>query len=219
MLGVSRGTLRSALERLSETGVIVRRQGSGTFVGHLVRPTAFDEGLERLVSYAALARGAGVKLSVEGLKIDQLELDERLAGTFELPLGALATEIERTVLADGAPAAIMRDVVAPGIALPPDSTLRQALTRGDMVLDVLLNQGVPIVFATTRITARLLTPRQPTARALGIEKSTATLEMEATHRLSTGRVVQASRDLFAPGRLDLHVLRLLDVPRPPQVAG
>ena len=33
MLGVSRGTLRSALLRLEQSGEIVRRQGSGTFVG------------------------------------------------------------------------------------------------------------------------------------------------------------------------------------------
>ena len=41
MLGVSRGTLRTALDRLADTGEITRRQGSGTYVGKAVRPTAF----------------------------------------------------------------------------------------------------------------------------------------------------------------------------------
>src|SRR6266567_7967653 len=50
MLGVSRGTLRIALERLEATGEIVRRQGSGTFVASVPRPFALDEGLERLES-------------------------------------------------------------------------------------------------------------------------------------------------------------------------
>ena len=45
MLGVSRGTLRTALQRLEHTGEIVRRQGSGTFVGRVATPTAFVEGL------------------------------------------------------------------------------------------------------------------------------------------------------------------------------
>ena len=40
MLGVSRGTLRSALARLEEAGEIVRRQGSGTFVGRTAVPSA-----------------------------------------------------------------------------------------------------------------------------------------------------------------------------------
>ena len=38
MLGVSRGTLRTALDRLEEAGEITRRQGSGTYVGQAVRP-------------------------------------------------------------------------------------------------------------------------------------------------------------------------------------
>ncbi|MBV8710201.1 MAG: GntR family transcriptional regulator, partial [Solirubrobacterales bacterium] len=43
MLGVSRGTLRSALHRLEERGEIVRRQGSGTFVGRTTVPAALGE--------------------------------------------------------------------------------------------------------------------------------------------------------------------------------
>src|SRR6185312_17386673 len=54
MLGVSRGTLRTALQRLEEGGEIVRRQGSGTFVGRVATPTAFVEGLERLEPYSML---------------------------------------------------------------------------------------------------------------------------------------------------------------------
>ena len=55
MLGVSRGTLRSALQRLEESGEIVRRQGSGTFVGRMAVPTAFGERLERLEPYSSVA--------------------------------------------------------------------------------------------------------------------------------------------------------------------
>jgi DNA-binding GntR family transcriptional regulator len=46
MLGISRGTLRSALRRLEERGEIVRRQGSGTFVGRNAVPAALREQLE-----------------------------------------------------------------------------------------------------------------------------------------------------------------------------
>src|SRR6187551_3558999 len=62
MLGVSRGTLRTALQRLESSGEIVRRQGSGTFVADVPGGTALDEGLERLESYSSLARRRGVKL-------------------------------------------------------------------------------------------------------------------------------------------------------------
>ncbi|HEX4804599.1 MAG TPA: UTRA domain-containing protein, partial [Conexibacter sp.] len=138
----------------------------------------------------------------------------------ELPVeeGAEATRIHRTILADGEPAAVMEDVVHPDVPLPPRARLRAALQRGDMVLDVLVGQGVPIAFANTRILPRLLTPPEPGAVALGVAEPTATLELEATYHLTTGATVLRSRDLFAPERIDLHVMRWLDVRRPAQIA-
>ncbi len=67
LLGVSRGTLRTALDRLEAAGEITRRQGSGTYVGHAMRPTAFHEGLEVLRPYSELAERRGVALSVRDL--------------------------------------------------------------------------------------------------------------------------------------------------------
>src|ERR671916_812293 len=74
MLGVSRGTLRTALDRLEESGEITRRQGSGTYVGKAVRPTAFHEGLEVLRPYSELASRRGVALTVRDLEIAQRRL-------------------------------------------------------------------------------------------------------------------------------------------------
>ena len=71
MLGVSRGTLRSALQRLEESGEIVRRQGSGTFVGRVAVPTALDERLERLEPYSSLASRRGLTLSSVDLRIER----------------------------------------------------------------------------------------------------------------------------------------------------
>src|ERR671914_35620 len=72
MLGVSRGTLRTALDRLEEAGEITRRQGSGTYVGQTVRPTAFHEGLEVLRPYSELAGRRGVTLSVRDLELAEI---------------------------------------------------------------------------------------------------------------------------------------------------
>src|ERR687892_1636986 len=72
-LGISRGTLRTALRRLEESGEIVRRQGSGTYVGRAAS-TSLDEGLEKLVSYSELARRRGVKLQVGDLEIEEVRV-------------------------------------------------------------------------------------------------------------------------------------------------
>src|SRR3954463_6724792 len=68
-LGISRGTLRTALQRLEDTGEIVRGRGSGACGGR-VRGTTLDEGLEKLVSYRELADRRGVELALGDLQIE-----------------------------------------------------------------------------------------------------------------------------------------------------
>jgi GntR family transcriptional regulator len=217
MLGISRGTLRTALERLEATGEIVRRQGSGTFVGQVARPAALDEGLERLEPYSSIARGRGLKLAVTELRIAEVGAGSDEAALLGIEPGAPVTEIQRVLLAGGSPAARMIDTIGPGVALPAEARLRRALERGDMVLDVLLGQGVEIAYAATTIKPRQVTSRERLGRELGIERTTAILELEEVFHGTAGDVLYVSRDIFAPGGLDLHVLRWLEAAQPPQV--
>jgi len=210
MLGVSRGTLRTALERLEATGEIVRRQGSGTFVGRLAVPTAFDEGLETLVTYSRLARGRGIQLAVQGLIVAREPIQPRPAELLDLEPGTEAMTVERVVLADGEPAALMRDVIHPDVPLPADDALELAFGRGDMVLDVLLDHRVPVGHARTRVTARLVTGDDRAGKAFGLRGPTAVLELEEVMHLTSGEPIQWSCDVFAPGGLDLHVRRALE---------
>jgi GntR family transcriptional regulator len=98
-LGISRGTLRTALRRLEESGEIVRRQGSGTFVGQSTS-WSLDEGLERLVSYTELARRQGITLRLGLLEVEQLPLASEQAELFGVEAGTPATTITRVVLLD-----------------------------------------------------------------------------------------------------------------------
>src|ERR687897_3647520 len=125
-LGISRGTLRTALQRLEDTGEIVRRQGSGTYVGRS-SSTSLDEGLERLVSYSELARRRGVKLELGELEIAARRIGPEPAELFGLDPDTEATTITRTLLLDGQPGAWMRDVIHPAVELPSEPKLRQAL--------------------------------------------------------------------------------------------
>src|SRR5918997_4109657 len=93
-LGISRGTLRTALQRLEDSGEIVRRQGSGTYVGRAVSPS-LDEGLEKLVSYSALARERGVTLEVGDLTVEEGPLRAETAEIFGLEADAAATQVTR----------------------------------------------------------------------------------------------------------------------------
>ena len=90
---------------------------------------------------------------------------------------AHATVIDRTLVAGGTPVAVMYDVVHPSIELPEPRLLRE-LRRGRMVLDVLIELGVPITFARTRVEPRLLSGRERSGKQLQIRGATACLELE-----------------------------------------
>ncbi len=219
MLGVSRGTLRSALQRLEESGEIVRRQGSGTFVGRMAVPTAFGERLERLEPYSSVASRRGLRLSAVDLKIEHRPVGGEAGEALGLEPNTPTTSVWRTLVADGSPVAVMYDVVHPAIALPDPDALRGALERGQMVLDVLIDIGVPVTYARTRVMPAVLTARERAGKLLGIRGTTAGLELEELIFAGRDDRVAYSRDLFAPGGIEVMVMRSLDSPRPARVAG
>jgi DNA-binding GntR family transcriptional regulator len=214
MLGISRGTLRTALQRLEDSGEIVRRQGSGTFVGRVAVPMQLDERLERLEPYSSLAKRRGVSLAATKLRIEQRAIGAEVGELLDLDPSAEVTTIFRVLLASGAPTAVMFDVAHPSITLPDVKTLQRKLEAGKMVLDVLLELGVPIGFARTRVMPCLVTPREQVGKSLQIQRTTAVLELEEVIYVGGGDPVAYSRDLFAPGALDVHVMRSLDAVSP-----
>jgi GntR family transcriptional regulator len=179
-----------------------------------VRPTAFHEGLEVLRPYSELAERRGVRLSVRDLEIAEHRLGSEVGEVFRLDPDTPGWTITRTIVADGEPVAVMRDVVRPGVPLPPERMLRSAIEDGSMVLDVLLEHGVAIAFAVTHVRPLLLNGRERVGRALGVKGATAVLELEEIMHLASGEAVQHSSDMFAPGGIDLQVRRNLDVAAP-----
>ncbi|MCL2418006.1 MAG: GntR family transcriptional regulator [Conexibacteraceae bacterium] len=219
MLGVSRGTLRSALRRLEESGEIVRRQGSGTFVGRVTMPTAFDERLERLVPYSEVAARRGIRLSAEDVRIEERPVGTEVGEALGLDPSTPATTVTRTLLADGEPVAAMFDVVHPAITLPEPAALEKALAKGGMVLDLLIDAGVAVAYAQTRVRPVVLTSRVRAGRRLGIRGTAAGLELEELIFAGRDARVAYSRDLFAPDWLEVMVMRSLDSPHPAKVAS
>jgi len=219
MLGVSRGTLRSALQRLEEGGEIVRRQGSGTFVGHTAIPTALDERLERLEPYSSVARRRGLRLSCIDLKIEHRAVGGEAGEALGLAPIAHTVAISRTLVANGDPVAVMFDVVHPSVELPGEPELREALEAGNMVLDVLIESGVPVTYARTRVIPTLISPRERAGRMLAVRRTTPALELEELIYAGRDERVAYSRDLFAPGGIDVMVVRTLESTRPARVAA
>lgn len=75
-LGVSRGTVRQALTMLEREGMIIRRQGAGTYVHYISR---VQTRVEHAYEFCDLLRIAGFEPSIQLISFENLTLVEEIA--------------------------------------------------------------------------------------------------------------------------------------------
>ncbi len=221
-LGVSRVTVRSGLARLVERGILERRRGSGTFlarapVGDGLRSGPLglklgsrETGLGKLETYTVMARRLGLELSSKNLRVRTSGAGPEEAEVLEVPEGSRLVEVSRVVLADGEPMAWMVDLVPEDVI--DANVVRKNFRPDAMLLDVLASERVPVGFSELLIDAAIAGPDDATGKALGLEEPSAVLSVTETMYQETdnphdARPVQWSRNVFLPGKLNLHVVR------------
>ena len=106
-LGISRMTLRSALNLLEREGTIVRRQGRGTFLtDQLLLPNRLDLNL----GVAENIKSMGMEPGVKDIDIKTVLADQQWAGNLDVPKGTELIEVDRTRTAGGKPVVVTRDL-------------------------------------------------------------------------------------------------------------
>lgn len=201
-LGVSRATLRDVLRTFAERGILVRRQGVGTFVAS--RIPILEAGLEVLESLRRMARRHNLLTEVAHLDIvERTASPAEVAGLAQAegsPVKVLA--VNRVITVEGKPVADLQDVV-------PLAYLRQADFGADFdgsVLDVLLQRGTPMLSTSrTEIVAEGADAR--CAARLGISDGAALLKLVAQLYSYDEKVVDYSTSYFVPGYFTFHVMR------------
>jgi GntR family transcriptional regulator len=206
-LGVSRITVRAALARLVDRGVLDRRQGSGTFLVNPPDGARLRSGLEKLESYTVHAERLGVRLSSKDLDIKLVEAGPEEAEALEVSGGTLLVRVSRILLMENSPAAWMVDFV-PENVIGADE-VRKHFRPDAMLLDLLVSEGVPVGSSQMSIEAVTIKPEDPIGSKLQTEAPSAALSLVQTMYLTDGRPVQRSHDTFLPGKLNLHVVREL----------
>jgi len=111
-MGVSRATLRAALDNLEAEGVIVRRAGVGTFVSRL---PVLQNNLSVNAGVADLIRAMGLTPGSRDLALRVEPADAPTAAALALPAGAELVVIERVRTADGKPVVYSRDLFDRGL--------------------------------------------------------------------------------------------------------
>jgi GntR family transcriptional regulator len=229
-LGVSRATIRAAVGRLVSRGLLVRRQGSGTFLARLPErsgqpgPAGIKLGsvaqLGRLETYTSIAEQLGVKANSRHLRVEAARATADEADALELPAGGAVTRVSRVLLLDGEVAAWMIDVLPADLI--PAGKVTERLAPHHMVLDALLDEGIPVAFSEVEIGTALLDPGQEAGRSLGLRQPAAALMLTETMYLDSaasvdGRPVQWSRNYFLPGKLSLRLVRDTPASRDPAI--
>ena len=196
-LGLSRPTMRQAMQMLVDKGMLVRRRGIGTQVvhGQVRRP------LELTSLYDDLAK-AGEKPETAILSLEGVSADDAVAAELGVPLGSGVWALQRVRSLGGEPLALMTNY------LPVDLVdLESFDLRTDGLYASLRRAGVSMSFARQRIGCRRAHARE--ARLLTERRGAPLLTMERTAYDLTGRAVEYGRHAYRADRYAFE-LTLMD---------
>ena len=181
-LGVSRITVRKAIEGLADEGLLERRQGAGNFVR-----TRIDKNFAKLSSFSEDMRSRGRVPSSRWLNRAEGTVTPEEAMKLALSPGTTVYRFDRLRLADGQPMAIERCTLA-AWTLPSLQAVEGSL------YDALDRAGNRPVRALQRLHALLLSDDQ--ARLLEARPRDAGLLVERLGYLADGRAVELSQSVY-----------------------
>lgn len=112
---VSRATIRQALLELVREGLLVRKQGRGSFVA--TRKIA--EPLPRLVSFSEEMGREGLVASTRSIKVEVVQAPGRVASALRVPPADMFIRLERVRCADGQPIVLLVSYLPTALGIDP----------------------------------------------------------------------------------------------------
>lgn len=194
MTGLSRVTVRKAVQALVVGGQLVQRRGSGTFVAPRVE--RLEQALSLLTSFTEdmARRGKSVESFWLSRQIASPSPEEVMA--LGLGLGDRVARLERVRKSDDVPLAIERASLST-TSIPDPILVENSLYA------MLESRGLRPVRAVQRISATNLAPRD--AELLSVPPGAAGLRIERIGYLPSGRVVEFTRSLYRGDAYDFAV--------------
>lgn len=183
--GLSRDTVRKAVESLVADGRIIQRRGSGSFVASKMEKV--QQSLSQLTSFSEDMAQRGKTVESVWLERGVFLASEQEKHTLQLPDGASVARIARLRRADDVPLAIER------ASLPLD-ILPNPLLVETSLYEVLSQRNLRPVRALQRISAGNL--EQHDAALLMVQEGVAGLTIERTSFLASGQVVEFTKSIY-----------------------
>lgn len=191
-LGLSRPTVRRAIQELVDKGLLVRRRGIGTQVvqGTVTRP------VELTSLYDDLDASSHAP-TTQVLTNEVVPAPQDVADKLGVPAGSNVLFLRRRRGADGAPVAVLENYLPEGFL---DITSEQLRERG--LYQVLRARGVAIAIARQTIGARRA--RADEAELLGISEGGPVLTMTRVAFDNAGRAVEYGSHCYRPDRYNFE---------------
>ena len=188
--GLSRPTVRQAIARLVDQGLLVRKRGVGTQV--VGRADRVRRSLELTSLYDDLAKH-GRRPQTEVLRLGTVTATSDVASALQCQRGDRVLRLERLRSADGEPLALMRNW------LPAELIDADAADLADHGLyELMRSRGVRLKVAHQTISARPAAPDQ--ARLLGEPVGAPLLATTRVTYADHGRPVEYGAHLFRASR-------------------
>ncbi|WP_084963427.1 GntR family transcriptional regulator [Thermoactinospora rubra] len=192
-LGLSRPTVRQAIQYLVDKGLLVRKRGVGTQVVH----GQVKRSVELTSLYDDLRR-AGQEPATQVLALEPRTAEEEVASVLGLQPGDQVLYLERVRFAAGEPLAILHNWLPVGLA---PLTADELQTRG--LYELLRAAGVRMRVANQRIGARAATLAE--AKLLEERRGAPLLTMVRTTYDDQGRAVEHGSHIYRASHYSLEV--------------